>query len=77
MKKYNVPIVLGSDMFSEQWPIAIEKIMVPLEYGYTSLDVMKASTSTAGKILQGGGLRGGLGTRGRSCTNPGVATGCL
>ena len=51
MKKHGVPIVLGSDMFAEQWPIAIENILVPLEYGYSSFDVLKASTSTPGEIL--------------------------
>jgi len=51
MKKHNVMTVLGSDMFAEQWPIAIENLMVPLEVGYTSFDVMKMSTSNPGKIL--------------------------
>lgn len=52
MKKYNILTVLGSDMFAEQWPIAIENVLVPLEYGYTSLDVMKMSTSNPGTVLQ-------------------------
>jgi len=51
MKKHGVPTVMGSDMFAEQWPIAIENIMVPLDYGYTPLELLKASTSTPGKIL--------------------------
>jgi len=51
MKQYGIPTVLGSDMFAEQWPIAIENLFVPLEIGYTSLDIMKASTSTPGQIL--------------------------
>jgi len=51
MKKHGVPTVLGSDMFAEQWPIAIENILVPLDYGYSSFDVLKASTSTPGRIL--------------------------
>ncbi len=51
MKKHGVPIVLGSDMFAEQWPIAIENLFVPLEHGYSSFDVLKAATSTPGEIL--------------------------
>ena len=51
MKKHGVPTVLGSDMFAEQWPIAIENLMTPLEIGYTPLEILKASTSLPGQIL--------------------------
>ena len=51
MKKHKVPTVFGSDMFAEQWPVAIENLFPALEHGYTPYDVLKGSTSVPGKIL--------------------------
>lgn len=51
MKKHKVPTVFGSDMFAEQWPVAIENLFPALEHGYTPYDVLIGSTSVAGKIL--------------------------
>ncbi len=55
MKKYDVPIVLGSDMFGEDmWPSLVENIISPTtipDAGYTTVDVMRSSTSIPGRIL--------------------------
>ena len=51
MKKYKIPTVFGSDMFAEQWPVAIENLFPALDIGYTPYDILKGSTSLPGKIL--------------------------
>ena len=54
MKKHGILTVLGSDMFGDETPFAIDNIMSPItipDAGYTSFDCMKMSTGNAGKVL--------------------------
>lgn len=54
MKKYDVMVVLGSDMFGDEVIYARTNIVSAMEVpgtGYTDLDVMKMATSNAGKVL--------------------------
>ena len=54
MKQHGVLTVLGSDMFGDETPFAIDNIIAPVTIpgaGYTSFDCMKMSTGNAGKVL--------------------------
>ena len=53
MKKHGVTIILGSDMFGDEVKFALTNIISAVEVpgtGFTSLDVMKMATSTAGRV---------------------------
>ncbi len=53
MKKHGVKMVLGSDMFGDEVKYALTNIISAAEVpgtGFTSLDVMKMATSTAGEL---------------------------
>jgi imidazolonepropionase-like amidohydrolase len=53
MKKHDVMVILGSDMFGDEVKFALTNIISASEVpgsGYTSLDVMKMATSNAGKV---------------------------
>jgi imidazolonepropionase-like amidohydrolase len=54
MKKYDVLVVLGSDMFGDEVIFARENIVSAREVpgtGYSDLEIMKMATSNAGKVL--------------------------
>lgn len=54
MRKYGVPVVLGSDMFGDEVKFARANIVSAKEVpdsGYTDLEIMKMATSNCGKIL--------------------------
>jgi len=54
MKKHGILTVLGSDMFGDETPFAIDNVIAPVTIpyaGYTSFDCMKMSTGNAGKVL--------------------------
>ncbi len=54
MRKYGVPVILGSDMFGEEVKFARTNIVSAKEVpntGYTDLEIMKMATSNGGKIL--------------------------
>lgn len=54
MKKYDVLVVLGSDMFGDEVILARENIVSAKEVpgtGYSDLEIMKMATSNAGKVL--------------------------
>ncbi len=55
MRKYGVPVILGSDMFGEEVKFARTNIISAKEVpntGYTDLEIMKMATSNCTKILQ-------------------------
>lgn len=54
MKEHGILTVLGSDMFGDETPFAIDNVIAPVtipDAGYTSFDCMKMSTGNAGKVL--------------------------
>jgi len=53
MKKHGINIVLGSDMFGDEVKYALTNVISAIEVpgtGFTNLDVMKMTTSNAGKL---------------------------